>query len=195
MAGYIGINHLALITNDMERTIHFWRDLLGLRIVAGFGAKGYRQYFFEVSAYDLVAFFEWPNVEPIPEKDAGRPVAGPAVFDHVSLGVKDDEMLWELKDRLNAAELFVSEVIDHGFIHSIYTFDPNAIAVEISYYVADMDIHANPIMADPHPVAAISEGLEPNPIRWPAVRQPTSRKDRKVYPGEWSILKRSRGKP
>ncbi|MGB2688020.1 MAG: VOC family protein, partial [Desulfobacterales bacterium] len=35
MAKYTGINHLAMATRDMDTTIRFWRDLLGLRLVAG----------------------------------------------------------------------------------------------------------------------------------------------------------------
>ncbi len=37
-----GINHLAMATNDMDATIHFWRDLLGTRQVAGLGNGKYR---------------------------------------------------------------------------------------------------------------------------------------------------------
>jgi catechol 2,3-dioxygenase-like lactoylglutathione lyase family enzyme len=46
---YTGINHLAMATGDMDATIRFWRDLLGLRLVAGLGRPGYRHYFFEIS--------------------------------------------------------------------------------------------------------------------------------------------------
>ena len=35
---YTGINHLAMATADMDATIRFWRDLLGMRLVAGLGA-------------------------------------------------------------------------------------------------------------------------------------------------------------
>ncbi|RPI54551.1 MAG: VOC family protein, partial [Deltaproteobacteria bacterium] len=49
MAKYTGINHLAMATRDMDSTIRFWRDLLGMRLVAGLGRPGYRQYFFEIS--------------------------------------------------------------------------------------------------------------------------------------------------
>jgi len=31
---FTGINHLAMATGDMDRTIRYWRDLLGLRLVA-----------------------------------------------------------------------------------------------------------------------------------------------------------------
>lgn len=190
MVRYTGINHLALATGDMDATIRFWRDLLGLRIVAGLGGKGYRQYFFDLSENDLIAFFEWPGIEPIAEKDAGRPVKGPYAFDHVALGVENAEQLWELKDRLNAADIFVSEVIDQGFIHSIYTFDPNGISVEISYCLPEIDLREHPVMADPHPVSSIADGLQPQPDQWPSVTAPTPPEERKVHPGEGKVLRK-----
>jgi hypothetical protein len=35
--------------------------------VAGLGRAGYRRYFFEISEKDMIAFFEWNEVENIPE--------------------------------------------------------------------------------------------------------------------------------
>lgn len=135
-----GVNHLAFATGDMDATIRFWRDMLGMRLVAGIGAKKYRQYFFELSQTDMISFFQWPAVEKIPIKDHGVPVAGPLAFDHVSFGVENDEALWELKDKLESADFWVSDLIDHGFIHSIYTFDPNNIPIEFSANVAEIDL-------------------------------------------------------
>ncbi len=56
MIKYNGVNHLAMATGDMDKTIRFWRDLLGMRLVAGLGQPGYRHYFFEISENDLIAF-------------------------------------------------------------------------------------------------------------------------------------------
>ena len=67
MVTYTGINHLAIVTGNMDETIRFWRDLLGMRLVAGLGDSKYRHYFFEISEYDMIAFFEWQDVEKIPE--------------------------------------------------------------------------------------------------------------------------------
>ena len=86
MLTFTGINHLAMVTGDMDATIRFWRDLLGMRLVAGLGKPGFRHYFFEISAQDMIAFFEWPEVEKIPLKDHGVPVKGPFAFDHISFG-------------------------------------------------------------------------------------------------------------
>ena len=180
---YTGINHLAMATGDMGTTIRFWRDLLGMRLVAGLGRPGYRHYFFEISATDMIAFFEWDGVTPIPEKDHGAPVTGPAAFDHVSFGVASDDDLWNLKDRLEAAGAWVSEVVDHGFIHSIYAFDPNGIAIEFSAPVPQVDVRRYPVMADQDPHPAALEGNDPQPGHWPEPTQATPRSEHAVYPG------------
>ncbi len=188
MTKYTGINHLAMATGDIDATIRFWRDLLGMRLVVGLGRKGYRHYFFEISEHDTIAFFEWPGVTPIPEKDHGVPVNGPCVFDHVAIEVATDNDLWELKDRLEAAEFWVSEPIDHGFIHSIYAFDPNKIPIEFSAPVPGVDMRRNPKMKDRQPSRAALEGPDPVPGAWPAVKRPIPESERRVYPGEGRIL-------
>ncbi len=184
MVRYKGVNHLAMATGDMDCTVRFWRDLLGMMLVAGLGSPGYRHYFFEISENDTIAFFEWSDVEPVPEKEHGRVVKGPFAFDHVSFGVVGKGDLWDLKDRISAAGFWVSEVIDHGFILSIYTFDPNGIPIEFSWSVEGIDIHGRPVMADVFPSPAASEGPEPQRAVWPAAGAATPEKERKVYPGQ-----------
>jgi catechol 2,3-dioxygenase-like lactoylglutathione lyase family enzyme len=188
MIRFNGVNHLAMATGDMDKTIRFWRDLLGMRLVAGLGKPGYRHYFFEISKSDLIAFFEWPGVKPVAEKEHGEPVSGPFVFDHVSFGVETEDDLWELKDKLSAAGFEVSDVINHGFIHSIYAFDPNGIPIEFSHNVESIDVRKHPNMADAVPTATANEGPEPRFEKWPPVKKPTPLSERKVYPGAGSEL-------
>lgn len=188
VARFNGVNHLALATGDMDGTIRFWRDLLGMRLVAGLGAPGYRHYFFQLSDTDLVAFFEWPGVKPVPEKEHGRPVRGPFIFDHVSFGVETDEDLWKLKSRLEAAGFHVSDVIDHGFIHSIYSYDPNGVPIEFSANVPGRDVRKTPRMVDAAPSQVTLEGSEPRLDRWPTVERLPPESERVVYPGAGSEL-------
>jgi catechol 2,3-dioxygenase-like lactoylglutathione lyase family enzyme len=188
MFKYTGINHLAMVTKDMDMTIRFWRDLLNMRLVAGLGNRGYRHYFFEISERDMIAFFEWNGVEKIPEKDHGVPVKGPFAFDHVSFGVETDEDLWEIKERLEASGIWVSELIDHGFIHSIYAFDPNNIPVEFSAPVPGIDVRQNPRMKDRHPSLLALEGSEPQTGRWPEKKYKIPADQRIIYQGEGKIL-------
>ena len=182
MAAFTGVNHLAMVTADMERTVHFWRDLLGMRLVVGLGHPGYRHYFFEITAKDMIAFFEWPHVAPIAEKDHGAPVRGPAAFDHLSLGVESLGELGRLKALLEANGFWASELIDHGFIVSLYSFDPNNIPIEFSWSVPEYDVHSHPIMIDSHPTPAALEGSEPRLGRWRTADADES--DLGIYPGE-----------
>jgi catechol 2,3-dioxygenase-like lactoylglutathione lyase family enzyme len=191
MAKYTGINHLAMVTGNMNKTIRFWRDLLGMRLIAGLGRPGYRHYFFEISKHDMIAFFEWDDIEKGELKDHGVPIKGRFTFDHVSIEVDSDEDLWELKDTLEAAEFWVSEIVDHGFIHSIYTFDPNNIPIEFSAPVKDLDFRFSPRMADKNPCQTALEGPEPQPGHWPQIIHPTPKEDRIIYPGEGTILKKA----
>jgi catechol 2,3-dioxygenase-like lactoylglutathione lyase family enzyme len=186
--GFNGVNHLAMATGDMDKTIRFWRDLLGMRLVAGLGEPGYRHYFFEISKDDLIAFFEWSGVKPVKEKEHGRPVTRPFIFDHVSFGVDAEDELWTLKDKLEAAGFPVSDVINHGFIHSIYAYDPNGIPIEFSHNVPGMDIRNVPQMRDSAPSKITLEGSIPNKRIWPNVTNPTADTEKVVYPGAGSEL-------
>ena len=187
MVKFNGINHLAMATGDMDRTIAYWRDLIGFRLVAGLGQPGYRHYFFEISPTDLLAFFEWPGVESVRERDHGYPSSGPVVFDHISFGVDTADDLYELKARLEAAGYNVSGVIDHGFIWSIYSWDPNGIPVEFSYSLPEVDVRAKPQMKDRSPTSLAREGAEPVLSRRPRAETPPP-ESRRVYPGAGSEL-------
>jgi len=184
MPKYTGINHLAMVTGNMDATVRFWRDLLGMRLVAGLGHPGYRHYFLEISENDMIAFFEWPDVEQLDERDHGFPVKGKVGFDHISFGVESDEDLWEVKDKLEAADFWCSEVVDHGFIHSVYAFDPNNIPIEFSAPVQGVDLRETPIMVDTAPSNEARKGVEPQPHAWPPVTTPTPMDERDVYEGE-----------
>lgn len=191
MTPFTGVHHIALATADMDQTIRYWRDLLGARLVAGLGKPGARQYFFEIAPQTYIGFFEWPEVRPMPEKDHGMPVKGPFGFDHLSLALRDHEALWAVRERLLTAGYWVSEAMDHGFIHSIYTFDPNNIPLEFSV-PTDMDVSANPAMLDRHPSALTLEG--PNPRAHQGERRAVDPgetiHDRDIYPGEGAELQK-----
>lgn len=183
MVRVVGIHHLALVTGSLDRTLRFWRDLVGLQVRSRLGSPGYRQYFLAAGGQTLLSFFEWSGAEPVPEKDHGVPQRGPIAFDHVAFEVGDDEELFGLRDRLAAAGFWVSEVVDQGYVHSLYTFDPNGVPVEFSVAVAAADLRTVPRFADREPGAVALEGSEPQPGVWPAPEPSTVETERRVYPG------------
>jgi len=158
-----GINHLALVTADMDATVRFYHGTLGARLLATIGTPGFRHYFFEFGDQCTVAFFEYADsvAEPF-AKAAGRPDARAPQFDHLSFNLPDEESLLRLRQRLKSADCEVTDVVDHGFIRSIYFTDPNGIALEASYWVIDatgrpVDYADRDLFGDTDPVAAVRE--------------------------------------
>jgi catechol 2,3-dioxygenase-like lactoylglutathione lyase family enzyme len=158
-----GINHLALITDDMDATVRFYHGVLGARLVAHLGNEAFRHYFFEFGAGNTVAFFEYRGV-PVATfaKPAGVPDPRAVQFDHLSFNLPDEHALLTLRSRLKAAGSEVTDVIDHGFIHSVYFTDPNGIALEASWWVTDAtgreaDYSDEGLFSDPDPVPAVAE--------------------------------------
>lgn len=183
-----GINHVGFATAHMDHTIHFWRDLIGLKIVAALGKQGERQYFFALSRESYLTFFEWPDVKPVPYKHHGAPQEGPFIFDHISIGVEKKDDLFYLQDLFDAAGFPVSDVVDHGFLYSIYSYDPNGIPIEFSWNTHFIDILKTPMIRDPEPSRRLAEqGTEPVEDQWPEVTEPTPEDLWIVIPGEGAL--------
>ncbi|MBF0453867.1 MAG: VOC family protein [Magnetococcales bacterium] len=182
---FTGIHHTAFATNNIEKTVHFWRDLLGMRLVYAYGRTGYRQYFFEVSGNNRISFFEWPEVSKVDYRRHGDPVKGPFIFDHIAIGVEKVDQLWEIMARLDAADFPVSDVIDHGCFFSIYSYDPNGIPIEFSCDSVNMNtcLEQNPVMKDDAPHPKELEASFPRPGVWPKPEK-IPEEDRILVPGE-----------
>ena len=161
-----GINHLALVTADMDATTRFYHGVLGARLVATIGTPGFRHYFFEIGEGNTVAFFEYHDAEIERfAKPAGVPDPRAMQFDHLSLNVADEHALESLRSRLKSFGCEVTDVVDHGVMRSIYFTDPNGIALEASWWVTDAtgrdaDYGDRDLFADLEPVAAVRELAE-----------------------------------
>ncbi len=158
-----GLNHLALVTTDMDATVRFYHGVLGARLVATLGTSTFRHYFFEFGPASTVAFFEYRDV-PLERMalPAGVPDPRKLQFDHLSLDLADEQALLDLRRRLVDHDCEVTEVVDHGFLRSIYFTDPHGIALEASWWVVDPtgrpSDYADPgLFSDPDPVPAVRE--------------------------------------
>ena len=92
-----GINHLAMVTNDMEKTVRFYRDVMGFPLVGAIGndpnGLRARPYFFETGPNSTIAFFEWEGSEDF-HKPSALEASGRVQFDPVPFYVAtDDEFL------------------------------------------------------------------------------------------------------
>jgi catechol 2,3-dioxygenase-like lactoylglutathione lyase family enzyme len=158
-----GVNHLALITSDMDATVRFWHGVLGARLVATIGTPAFKHYFFDIGDGNTIAFFEYTGQHlDTYAKPAGVPYDKASQFDHLSLNLPDEEALVRLQERLKSHDCEVTDVIDHGFIRSIYFSDPTGIALEASWWTLDAtarpaDYGDERLFADSDPVPALVE--------------------------------------
>jgi catechol 2,3-dioxygenase-like lactoylglutathione lyase family enzyme len=158
---YRGIHHLALVTSDMERTVAFYTQVLGMRVVKGFDlANNYGQhFFFDVGNGNLLAFF-WFRDARRGERGVSSanalPRSGSSIssahgsMNHVALQVPA-ERLEEYRRRLIERGVEVTEVVNHAdvepppggeritrqadentWVRSIYFCDPDGITLEFT---------------------------------------------------------------
>src|ERR1700691_2402818 len=97
-----GVNHLALVCNDMARTVEFYQGTLGLPLVKtielpmGMG----QHFFFDIGNGDCLAFFWFPEA-PDPAPGVSSPAALPGAgeittsvgsMNHVAFNVPADRI-------------------------------------------------------------------------------------------------------
>jgi len=161
---WMGINHLALITTDMDATVRFWHEVLGAEIIATVATPDFKHYFFRVGDAQSIAFFQYTGTAlETYRKPAGVPYEHASQFDHLSLGLPDEQALEDLRIRLKEHDCEVTEVVDHGFIRSIYFSDPTGIALEASWWTTDLGEGGYEVadrFLDDDPVPALRELLD-----------------------------------
>ena len=130
------IHHQAYLCRDAEQTRWFYEDIMGFKLVAALDFESspgsgepleYMHLFFEMGNGDHIAFFDIPD--NVDEEKFGY-TSG---FDqHIAFEVGTLEELESWKNHLNDKVGWASNPIDHDFVHSIYFYDPNGLALEIT---------------------------------------------------------------
>jgi catechol 2,3-dioxygenase-like lactoylglutathione lyase family enzyme len=131
-----GLHHFAWRCRDAEETRHFYEDLLGLPLAHVIKADHvpstgeycpYVHVFFEMRDGSFIAFFDLgDNTAALPSPNT------PAWCNHLALKMRSVEEVIDAKKRLEQAGIDVVGVTDHGFVQSIYFFDPNGIRLELT---------------------------------------------------------------
>ncbi len=153
---YRGICDVALVTNDMDKTLRYYRDVLGMSVVVTFAmdvnGQRMRHYFFSLGSAAYLSFFEWPGVELPPRKDAGVSASG-RQFDHVTIAVDSEKELLEIQERVRAAGIAAGDVVDLRFASAIFFEDPNGIT--LAFAVMKQDLDQEPAFYNDDPVPAL----------------------------------------
>jgi catechol 2,3-dioxygenase-like lactoylglutathione lyase family enzyme len=132
-----GVDHLALNTDDMRKTMRFYTQVLGMRLVhvrrvpraADRGQPPYdnlRHYFFDMGNGSLLAFFEYPPDAPAGNRDAL------GTMQHVAFHA-NRATFERFQDHFRQLGIpFAGPVYLGDRFWSIYVFDPNGIRLEIT---------------------------------------------------------------
>jgi catechol 2,3-dioxygenase-like lactoylglutathione lyase family enzyme len=149
----------------MDTTVRFYAGVLGMPVVGAIMAGPMRHSFFQIGDHNTVAFFEVAGMETF-AKPAGAPSDRAIQFDHLAFDVAGEDELLRLRKRLLEYGCEVTDVVDHGLLHSIYFHDPNGIALEASCWVVDpTQPGVDPVVEDPDPVPALREIRETGRLR------------------------------
>lgn len=154
-----GAHHVAYRCRDAEQTRWFYEEVLGLPLEAALVIEAvpgtqedtpYMHLFFGLPDGNYIAFFDEPTK------------IDPQWFDmkhgfdmHYAFEAGSEAEMLEMQARIKAAGVPCFGPIDHGFVKSVYMYDPNGIQVEVTHRTADHDkimveekAHARQAIAD-----------------------------------------------
>ncbi len=129
------LNHVAYRCRDAQETTEFYADVLGLRLAHTIvqdrvpstqELAPHAHIFFELGDGSWVAFFD-VSTEPHVAQETN-----PDWAQHLALEVDSLEILAEKQAALEAHGIDVLGPVDHGFIQSIYFYDPNGHRLELA---------------------------------------------------------------
>jgi len=144
------LGHIVLYVRDLDRSVRFYRDVLGWHQVVpdvpGMPASAFSS---GRTHHELLLIEVGENAQPIPP---GRRVG----MYHFGLKVGDsDDELRAARQRLQEAGVRVVGASDHTVTHSLYIEDPDGNEIELYIDVPGVDWKNDPelVMAPTRPLA------------------------------------------
>lgn len=140
-----GVDHLALVTDDMAETMKFYTEVLGMQLLhvrrVPFAPDrgqpphdNLRHYFFGMGNDSLLAFFEYPKGLERSDRDL------PGGMQHLAFHVPPDE-LDKMVDHVKSHGVdVVGPVSLGGRFWSAYFYDNNGVRLELATSLAGKDV-------------------------------------------------------
>lgn len=130
---WYGIHHIALLTTDLDATIRFYRDVLGMptsEIAPSKEGRGRHCLIFVKPNDDNVWGFHFFE-RPLEKTTLGASDMHPQSFvPHVALRLPDETAAHALRERLSNAHVSITEIPELG---SFVFFDNNQLCLEVTW--------------------------------------------------------------
>ena len=138
------LGHIVLYVRDLERSVAFYRDVLGFRPITPEGLPGFPAAAFSSASgrthHELLLIEVGADA---PSPPAGRRTG----LYHFGLKVGDsDDELREALERLRQADVTVTGASDHTVTHSLYILDPDGNEIELYIDVPGVDWASDPAL-------------------------------------------------
>ncbi len=143
-----GINHIALVCKDMARTVDFYTNTLGLKLIKTIALPdGGQHFFFDIGNGDALAFFWFSQA---PQASPGIASVNPdglqtgnistahGSLNHLAFQVPL-EKVEEYREKLTKKGIQTTPILHHADVPSGYVSEPDESTFISSFYFFDPD--------------------------------------------------------
>lgn len=130
-----GINHPAIIARDLEETVRFYSEVLGMRLVLrqpNLDDPRSTHLFFDAGGGCFIAFFAPNDAQMAPPRGS----VGAGSMQHLALNLAVS--IEEAMEQLSQHGVAFNGPIDRGYERSLYFHDPNGTIVELMSWITPL---------------------------------------------------------
>lgn len=130
-----GINHPALVGRNYEETLHFYSEVLGMRLVLeqpNLDDSDQVHLFFEAGPGQFIAYFV-PKEGSLPETPQRRQLGSML---HLALNL--DAPIEDAMAKLDEHDIRYKGPVDRGYERSLYFRDPNGAVIELLSWITPL---------------------------------------------------------
>ena len=130
-----GVNHIAILTKDMDRFIRFYQEAFDAKVLSDNprhgGREGERMVIMSIGGPSDFNVFQVPENS---QAEVQTPMFGRGRLDHFGLNASSREALDEVRQRLARLGASDGQVNDFGSSLSVFFRDPDGLEAEVVWH-------------------------------------------------------------
>jgi catechol 2,3-dioxygenase-like lactoylglutathione lyase family enzyme len=131
-ARLVGVHHVAMLTQDLDRLVDFYREVLGVEVWLDLSEEGMRHVMLDLGGRASLHVLEQPEN---PHAVGRNAMFGRGHLDHVALMAADESSFDALRDLLVEVGASDGTVVDFGAVREITFTDPDGHELEVALAV------------------------------------------------------------